>query len=91
MTSTKSPKLLAITLLAALAVLAVPSTAPASPRQLSLIQDARELLGLSGQDPAASMAELKRLGVDVVRTNVIFHKKGIHGHRKPQPCPPGRV
>ncbi|MBA2792926.1 MAG: hypothetical protein H0U32_02900 [Thermoleophilaceae bacterium] len=74
MTSTKSPKLLAITLLAALAVLAVPSTAPASPSQLSLIQDDRELLGLSGQDPAASMAELKRLGVDVVRTNVIFHK-----------------
>ncbi len=87
MTSTKSPRLLAITLLAALAVLAVPSTAPASPSQLSLMQDDRELLGNSGQDPAASMAEMKRLGVDVVRTNVVFHK--IYRNPKQRKKPAG--
>ena len=75
MTSTKSLRLLAVTLLATLAALALPSAASASKSQLSLIQDDRELLGgLSGQDPATSMAELKRLGVDAIRTNTIFYK-----------------
>lgn len=75
MTPTTSLRLLAICLLAAFAALAVPSAASASKSQLSLIQDDRELLGgLSGQDPATSMAELKRLGVDAIRTNTIFYK-----------------
>lgn len=54
------------------ACLAAPGTAAASSSQLSLIQDDRELLGASGKDPAAVMAEAKALGVDIVRTNVIY-------------------
>lgn len=74
MTATTSLRLLAATMLVALAALAAPALAPASTGQLSLVQDDRELLGFSNQDPAASMAELKALGVDVVRTNVIYYK-----------------
>ncbi|MDQ3644708.1 MAG: hypothetical protein M3356_04275 [Actinomycetota bacterium] len=58
----------------AAAALIAPGVASASKSQLSLIQDDRELLGSSGQDPAASMAEIANLGVDVVRTNIIYYK-----------------
>ncbi|MEJ7749941.1 MAG: hypothetical protein WKF32_00640 [Thermoleophilaceae bacterium] len=74
MTATKSLRLVAMTLLAAIAAVVLPASASASTSQLSLVQDDRELLSLSGQDPAATMAELKALGVDVVRTNVIYYK-----------------
>jgi len=69
-----SPRLLVCALLAATAALLTPSAASASTGQLSLIQDDRELFGLAGEDPAAVMAEMKAIGVDVVRTNVIFYK-----------------
>jgi len=59
---------------AAAAALMAPAAASASKTQLSLIQDDRELLGSSNQDPAATMAEIANLGVDVVRTNIIFYK-----------------
>ena len=70
-TITKSPWLLATLLFVCLAA---PGQAAASSSQLSLIQDDRELLGLSGKDPAAAMAETRSLGADIVRTNVIYGK-----------------
>ena len=84
MTSTKSPRLLA-TMLVAVAALAVPSAASASSSQLSLIQEDRELLAFSGVGPEGTMAEMKALGVDVVRTNVIYYKtyKQPRQRRKP--------
>ena len=51
-----------------------PQVGSASPSQLSLIQDDRELLGQAEVDPAAAMAEIRSLGVDIVRTNVIYYK-----------------
>ncbi len=60
--------------MAAGVALIAPAAASASKNQLSMIQDDRELLGSSGQDPASSMAEIANLGIDVVRTNIIFHK-----------------
>ncbi len=85
-TITKSLRLLAVTLLIATAALAVPSMASASSTQLSLIQDDRELLGFTGEDPAAAMAEIRGLGVDIVRTNVIFGKiyRRPNDRRKPR-------
>jgi hypothetical protein len=55
-------------------MLLVPQAATASSSQLTLLQDDRELLGQAGEDPAAAMAEIRNLGVDVIRTNVIYHK-----------------
>lgn len=70
----KGPRLLACTALLALAALTAPGAASASSSQLSLLQDDRELLGQTGEDPGGAMAEIKSLGVDVVRTNAIFYK-----------------
>ncbi len=70
--STKSLRLLACTLVIVAAALLAPGAASASKSQLSLIQDDRELL--SGGNPGGSMAEIANLGVDVVRTNIIFYK-----------------
>jgi GH35 family endo-1,4-beta-xylanase len=61
-------------LLALVAVLAVAAPANASSRQLSLIQDDAELFGERGEDPAAAMREMRDLGVDVIRTNVLFYR-----------------
>ena len=82
---TKSLWLLAFTLLVATAALAVPTGASASSTQLSLLQDDRELLGLTGEDPAGAMAEIRGLGVDIIRTNVIYGKiyRRPNDRRKP--------
>jgi hypothetical protein len=72
--TTTSLRLLACTLVLTAAALMTPGLASASKNQLSLIQDDRELLGDSGQNPATSMREIADLGVDVVRTNIIFYK-----------------
>lgn len=70
-----SLRALACVLFAAAAALLAPEPASASSSQLSLIQDDRELLGaVPGEDPAEAMAEIRGLGVDIVRTNVIYHK-----------------
>ena len=62
-------------LLALVAVLAAPTAASAGSGQLSLIQDDAEMFGeRPGEDPAAAMRELKDLGVDVLRTNVLFYR-----------------
>lgn len=66
---------IACALLALVAVLALPAVADASPRQLSLMQDDAELFAeQSHQDAAATMRELRDLGVDVLRTNVLFYR-----------------
>ena len=76
-------RLIACCLLAA--ALLAPASASASKTQLSLIQDDRELLSFSGQDAGASMAEIRALGADVIRTNVIFYKifKSPRQRRRP--------
>jgi hypothetical protein len=72
-------------LLASVAMLAIPTVADASSRQLSLIQDDAEMLGDRGEDPAAAMRELKALGVDVLRLNVLFYRvyKQLNHRAKP--------
>ncbi len=68
-----SPRLLACLIVVAAALLA-PAAASASSTQLSLLQDDRELLGGTGENPTAAMAEIRALGVDIVRTNVIYNR-----------------
>ena len=79
------PRLLACLMVAAGALL-MPGAAQASPTQLSLIQDDRELLGGTGESPTAAMGELRALGVEMVRTNVIYNR--VYGtprdRRKPR-------
>ena len=54
--------------------LALPGVAQASSRQLSILQDDAVLLGLTGHDPDAAMAEAKALGADMVRTFVVWRR-----------------
>lgn len=61
-------------LLALVAMAALPAAANASSRQLTLLQDDAEMFGDNGEDPAAAMREAKALGVDVLRTNVLFYR-----------------
>lgn len=68
MNALRPPLLLA--LLALAAALALPATAGASPRQFSILQDDRVLLGSSSFGVDESMAEAKALGFDSVRTFV---------------------
>lgn len=71
----KSPRLLACVLLALVAAAVIaPQAASASSSQLSLLQDDREFLGERGENLDAATAELKNLGVDILRTNVNFNK-----------------
>ncbi len=69
--STKSLRLLACTLVMVMAALIAPGAASAGKNQLSLLQDDAVL---SGEDPAGTMAEIANIGVDVIRTNIIFYK-----------------
>jgi hypothetical protein len=62
-------------LLALVAVLAVAASADAGSRQLSLIQDDAEMFGeREDEDPAVAIREMRDLGVDVLRTNVLFYR-----------------
>jgi hypothetical protein len=75
MTNVNSLRTLACALLALVAVLAAPAVADASPRQLSLMQDDAELFAeQSHHDAAAAMREMRDIGVDVLRTNVLFYR-----------------
>jgi hypothetical protein len=69
-----SIRLLACVALTALAALLAPQAAGASTKQLSLIQDDSELFGDRGEDPGEAMKEIAGLGVDVLRTNVLFYR-----------------
>ena len=79
------PRLVAGSLAAAAALFA-PQAANAGSTQLSLLQDDRELLGQTGEDPAAAMAEIRALGVDVIRTNLVYGKvyRTPRDRRKPR-------
>ncbi len=72
--TTQRFRLLGCALLTALAALLAPATASAASNQLSLIQDDREFLGGTGENLDAAAAELKNLGVDILRTNVNYNK-----------------
>jgi hypothetical protein len=74
MRNSKALRTLVCALLALVAVLAVATSANASSRQLSLIQDDAEMFGDRGEDPVAAMREMRDLGVDVLRTNVLFYR-----------------
>ena len=70
----KTLRLIACVATLVMTALVLPSAAAGSSSQLSLIQDDRELHGLAGEDPAAAMAEIKGLGVDILRTNLIYSR-----------------
>lgn len=74
MRNSKTLRTLVYALLALVAVLAAPTAANAGSGQLSLMQDDAEMFGDRGEDPAAAMKEMKDLGVDVLRTNVLFYR-----------------
>ncbi|MEJ7817837.1 MAG: hypothetical protein WKF49_04085, partial [Thermoleophilaceae bacterium] len=73
-TKTMKPRLLACALLTLVVALLAPAAASASSSQLSLLQDDREFLGQRGEDLDSATAELKNLGVDILRTNVNYNK-----------------
>jgi hypothetical protein len=86
MRNSKALRTLVCALLALVAALAVATSANASSRQLSLIQDDAEMFAeRPGEDPAAAMRELRDLGVDVLRTNVLFYRiyRRMHDRVKP--------
>jgi hypothetical protein len=70
--TTTSLRLIACVATLIITALAIPSAASASSGQLSMIQEDRRLFGQTGEDPAAVMSEIRSLGVDMVRTNVIY-------------------
>jgi hypothetical protein len=73
--NSNSLRMLICALLALVVVMALPAVANAGSRQLSLIQDDAELFGeRPGEDPATAMREMRDLGVDVLRTNVLFYR-----------------
>jgi hypothetical protein len=75
MRNSKTLRTLVYALLALVAVLAAPTAANAGSGQLSLMQDDAEMFGeRTGEDPAAAIKEMKDLGVDVLRTNVLFYR-----------------
>jgi hypothetical protein len=75
MRNSNTLRTLVCALLALVAVLAVPAAANAGSTQLSMMQDDAEMFGeRPGEDPAAAMKEMKDLGVDVLRTNVLFYR-----------------
>jgi len=73
-TKTMKPRLLACALLTLVVAMLAPSAASASSSQLSLLQDDREFLGQRGENLDSATAELKNLGVDILRTNVNYNK-----------------
>jgi hypothetical protein len=75
MRTSKAFRTLVCALLALVAVLATATSANADSRQLSLMQDDAEMFGeRSGEDPAVAIREMRDLGVDVLRTNVLFYR-----------------
>jgi hypothetical protein len=68
------PRLAATAALALAAlVLLLPSAAPASPGQMSIIQDDATFVYGSGRDTEAAVAEAKLLGADAIRVFVSWH------------------
>jgi len=63
---------LLLVLLALAICLALPGSAAASPRQLTIMQDDQVFMGWSSHDPKAGMDEVQRLGADVIRTTLVW-------------------
>ena len=78
--------LLLVALLAFVA-LALPATAGASSKQISILQDDRVLLGNSPHDVDEAMAEAKQLGFDSVRTFVSW--SGVSPRSQSRTMPAG--
>jgi hypothetical protein len=74
MRNSNTLRTLVCALLALVAASFAPTAANAGPGQLSLMQDDAEMLGERGEDPGPAMREMKELGVDVLRTNVLFYR-----------------
>jgi len=70
--TTQSLRLLACALLTTLAALLAPTTASAASNQLSLFQDDAELTQGEGAAPADVLNQFDDLGVDILRTNVVY-------------------
>ena len=70
--TTQSLRLLACALLTILAALLAPAAASASTGQLSLFQDDAELTRGEGAAPTDVIQQFDDLGVDILRTNVIY-------------------
>ena len=81
----KRLRLLVCALAVTAAALLAPGAASASQSQVSLIQEDRELFGMAGKDPAEVMAEIKDLGVDVIRTNVLYYKVYTRPNQRRKP------
>ena len=69
--TTKRLRLIACVATLIITALAIPSAASASSSQLSMIQEDRRLFGQTGENPNDVMREIRSLGVDMIRTNVI--------------------
>ncbi len=72
--TTRSLRLIACVATLIITALAVPSAASASSRQLSMMQEDRRLFGQTGENPNDVMREIRSLGVDIIRTNVIYNR-----------------
>ncbi len=73
-TTTRRLGLIACVATLIITALAVPSAASASSGQLSMMQEDRRLFGQTGENPNDIMREIRSLGVDILRTNVIYGK-----------------
>lgn len=71
---TKTLGLIACVATLIISALAIPSAASASSSQLSILQEDRRLIGGTGEDPNVVAREIRNLGVDIVRTNVIYNR-----------------
>jgi len=65
-------RLVAPLILALAIALALPATAGASGRQLTIMQDDQVFTGWSRHDPARAMAEAKALGADAIRATLVW-------------------
>jgi hypothetical protein len=76
-----------VPVLLALAVcLALPGSAAASPRQLTIMQDDQVFMGWSNHDPERAMAEARTLGADVIRTTLVWEYVAPHPRRNRKPA-----
>jgi len=87
--TTRSLRLIACVATLIITALAIPSAASASSSQLSIFQEDRRLIGQTHEDPNVVAREIRALGVDIVRTNVIYNR--VVKIPKARTKPPGFV
>src|SRR5687767_8979192 len=88
------PRTLLCACAAAVAMLSVPSSAPAAPYLISLMQDDDELVYTTLQDRRAALDRMKELGVEAVRVTLLWRvvAPNTDSRRKPRgfnPAKPG--